>query len=82
MYPVTVSNHFSEDNFQRQVRAIELARQKGCHPMVIASAYVLGQELPVFALVGPATLEESARTFAVLDVVLSEEEIRWRNIED
>ena len=62
MYPVTVSNHFSEDNFQRQVRAIELARQKGCHPMVIATAFVLGQELPVFAQVGPATLEESART--------------------
>ncbi|NKB69209.1 MAG: oxidoreductase [Candidatus Latescibacteria bacterium] len=76
-----LSYWYSADNFKRQARAIELAAKRGCHPMAIASAYVLGQSLPVFPLVGPATLEESARTFAALDISLSQEEIAWLNLE-
>ena len=72
---------YSEDNFKRQARAIELAEIKGCHPMAIASAYVLGQGFPIFAMVGPATLEESARTFAALEIVLTEDELKWLNLE-
>ena len=50
--------------------------------MAIASAYVIAQKFPVFALVGPATLEESARTCAALDITLTDEEIKWSNLED
>ena len=73
---------YSEDNFRRQARAIGLAEKKGCHPMAIASAYVMGQDFPIFAMVGPATLEESARTFAALDISLTDDEIQWLNLED
>jgi len=72
---------YSEDNFRRQARAIELAEKKGCHPMAIASAYVLSQSFPLFAMVGPATLEESARTFAALDISLTDDEVEWLNLE-
>ena len=71
---------YSEDNFTRQARAIELAAKKGCHPMAIASAYVIGQKLPILPMVGPATLEESARTFAALDIALTDEEIGWLDL--
>ena len=71
---------YSDDNFERQARAIELAEKKGCHPMAIASAYVIGQKFPIFAMVGPATLEESARTFAALEITLTDDEIEWLNL--
>ena len=80
--PQLRDNWYSEDNFERQARAIELAGKKGCHPMAIASAYVIAQKFPVFALVGPATLEESARTFAALDITLTDDEIKWLNLAD
>jgi aryl-alcohol dehydrogenase-like predicted oxidoreductase len=49
--------------------------------MAIASAYVLTQAFPTFALVGPATLEESELTFAALEVGLTEDEVKWLNLE-
>ena len=72
---------YAEDNFKRQARCIELAARKDCHPMAIASAYVMAQAFPTFALVGPATLEESALTFAALDVTLTHDEMKWLNLE-
>ena len=68
---------YSDENFERQARAIELAEKMGCHPMAVASAYVLRQKFPVFAMVGPATLEESSRTFAALDIALTDDEVEW-----
>ena len=78
--PLLKAAWYSDDNFKRQARAIELAAKKRCHPMAIASAYVLGQKFPLFALVGPMTLEESYRTFAALDITLTEEEIEWLDL--
>ena len=49
--------------------------------MAISSAYVMSQAFPTFALVGPATLEESARTFAAPDVTLTNDEVKWLNLE-
>ena len=72
---------YSEENFQRQDRVIALAGKRDCHPMAVASAYVMAQSFPIFALVGPATLEESERTFAALDVELTDDEVRWLNLE-
>ncbi|MCY2931831.1 MAG: aldo/keto reductase [Planctomycetota bacterium] len=81
--PGMVATWYSDDNFRRQGRAIELAAKYKCHPMAIATAYVLGiKDFPLFAMVGPATLEESAATFAALDVQLTDKEVRWLNLED
>jgi aryl-alcohol dehydrogenase-like predicted oxidoreductase len=73
---------YSEDNFKRQARCIELASKKACHPMAIASAYVLTQAFPTFALVGPATLEEAELTFTALEVSLTDDEVKWLNLEN
>jgi predicted dehydrogenase/diketogulonate reductase-like aldo/keto reductase len=72
---------YSDDNFQRRERAIELARKKGVQPINIALAYVLGQPFPAFALVGPRQVSETASTFQGLSVTLTPEEINWLNLE-
>jgi aryl-alcohol dehydrogenase-like predicted oxidoreductase len=72
---------YSDDNFQRRERAVELARKKGVQPINIALAYVLGQPFPTFALVGPRQISETVSTFQALSVTLTPEEIRWLNLE-
>lgn len=68
---------YSSDNFERQKRALQLARQKDCHPMAIATAYCLAQSFPLYVLVGPATLMELNSTFDALKVTLSQDEVEW-----
>jgi aryl-alcohol dehydrogenase-like predicted oxidoreductase len=72
---------YSNDNFQRRKRAIELARKKGVQPINIALAYVLNQPFPAFALVGPRIISETVSTFQGLGVTLTPEELRWLNLE-
>ncbi len=59
---------YSDDNFQRRERAIELARQKGVEPINIALAYVLAQPFSTFALVGPRYISETVSTCRGLSV--------------
>ncbi len=72
---------YSEDNFERRERAVELARQKGVEPIHIALAYVLCQPFPAFALIGPRFIAETASTCAGLSVTLTPEELAWLNLE-
>jgi predicted dehydrogenase/aryl-alcohol dehydrogenase-like predicted oxidoreductase len=72
---------YSDDNFQRRERAIELARKKGVQPINIALAYVLCQPFNAFALVGPRIISETVSTFQGLPVKLTPEELRWLNLE-
>jgi len=68
---------YSDDNFQRRERAIELARRKGVEPINIALAYVLCQPFPTFALIGPRVLSETVSSLRGLPVRLTPEELRW-----
>jgi predicted dehydrogenase/aryl-alcohol dehydrogenase-like predicted oxidoreductase len=72
---------YSEDNFQRRERAMELARKKGVEPINIALAYVLGQPFRGFALIGPRIIAETVSTFRGLTVKLTPEELSWLNLE-
>jgi predicted dehydrogenase/aryl-alcohol dehydrogenase-like predicted oxidoreductase len=72
---------YSDDNFQRRDRAIELARKKGVQPIHIALAFVLGQSFPTFALIGPRLVSETASSCQGLAVSLTPEELRWLNLE-
>ncbi len=72
---------YSDDNFQRLARAKELAQKKGVSPINIALAYVLAQPFPTFALIGPRTLEETRTSLPGLTVELSEQEVKWLNLE-
>jgi predicted dehydrogenase/aryl-alcohol dehydrogenase-like predicted oxidoreductase len=72
---------YSEENFKRRERAIELAEAKGVLPINIALAYVLSQPFPVFALFGPRTLEETRTSLPALDVPLTPGELLYLNLE-
>jgi len=76
-----VNSWYSEDNFQRRERAIELAGKEGVLPINIALAYVLTQRFPTFALIGPRTIEETRTTMPGLEVSLTPAEVRWLNLE-
>ena len=72
---------FSEDNFARRARAVELAQERGMEPIHIALAYVLAQPFPSFALIGPRVLAETRSSLAALSLELTENERRWLNLE-
>ena len=72
---------YSDDNFERLARAQELARAKNVSPVVIAAAYVLAQPFPIHALIGPRALSETRDSMAALEVTLSEDEVKWLNLE-
>jgi aryl-alcohol dehydrogenase-like predicted oxidoreductase len=72
---------YSDDNFLRRERAIELAKKKGVEPINIALAYVLNQPFSSFALVGPRLISETASTLRGVSVTLTPEELEWLNLE-
>jgi predicted dehydrogenase/aryl-alcohol dehydrogenase-like predicted oxidoreductase len=80
--PELVRCWYSEDNFRRRDRAIQMAKEKGVLPINIALAYVLSQPFPSFSLIGPRLLEETATSLPGLHVELTPEELRWLNLED
>lgn len=72
---------YSDDNFERRRRAVELARSKGVRPINIAAAYVLNQPFPSFALIGPRSLVETTTSLPALNVQLTPQELAWLNLE-
>ena len=71
----------SDDNVERRERARSLAREKGVEPTTIAVAYVLAQPFPVFPIIGPATMRETASSLEALRITISPEEAAWLNLE-
>jgi len=71
----------SDDNYRRLARAKELAQKYGVSALNIALAYVLNQPFTIFALVGPQTPTEARTLMPALDITLTEEEMRWLNLE-
>ncbi|MFE0015890.1 aldo/keto reductase [Mesorhizobium sp. NPDC059054] len=68
---------YSEDNFARRDRAIELAGRLGKSPIHVALAYVLAQPFPSVPLIGPRTLAELDDSLQALDITLSEADLDW-----
>jgi aryl-alcohol dehydrogenase-like predicted oxidoreductase len=73
---------YSDDNWQRRQRVLELAEKKKVLPINIALAYVLSQPFPTFALIGPRTLEELRTSLPALDVELTATEVIWLNLSE
>jgi aryl-alcohol dehydrogenase-like predicted oxidoreductase len=73
--------YFTEANWERYRRAESLATEKGCTLQQITLAWVLAQPLNLYALIGPATTSELDNSLGALDIVLSEEEISWLNLQ-
>lgn len=68
---------YSERNFERRDRAIELAKELGRHPIHIALAYVIAQPFPLIPLIGPRTIAELEDSLSALDIKLTPEQVRW-----
>jgi aryl-alcohol dehydrogenase-like predicted oxidoreductase len=76
-----VSSWYSDDNFKRQARAIELAAKKQCETINVALAWVLHQPYPTFPLIGPRQISETRSCFEALKVKLSARECKYLNLE-
>jgi len=68
---------YSEKNFERRDRAIELANKLGRSPIHIALAYVLAQPFPVVPLIGPRTPAELEDSLSALDIRLTPDQVSW-----
>ena len=68
---------YSEQNFARRDRAVELAKQLVKKPIHIALAYVLAQPFPSIPLIGPRTLDELDDSLEAFDIALSPEQVAW-----
>jgi predicted dehydrogenase/aryl-alcohol dehydrogenase-like predicted oxidoreductase len=75
--PAMVRTWYNETNFGRRDRAEDLARKHSTTLLNIALAYVLAQDLPIFPIIGPLTLDELRGSLNALDVRLTEDELRW-----
>jgi len=73
---------YSDENFRRKERVVEMAKKKGVLPISIAAAYVICQPFPSFALIGPRLISETRTSLDALDVSLTESDIKWLNLED
>ncbi len=73
---------YSEDNFKRQARAVELAAKHGVEPVNIALAWILGQPYPTFPLIGPRTIAETRSCVKALEVSLTRKEMAYLNLEE
>ncbi len=71
----------SANNAERRKRAEILAAEKDVSPHNIATAWVLAQTFPSFALIGPRSPGEIASTLPSLTVTLTPQEVLWLNLE-
>jgi aryl-alcohol dehydrogenase-like predicted oxidoreductase len=64
-------------NHERLRRARTLADRHGATPTQVALAWVLAHPYPVYAVVGPRSLEELQDCIAALELDLSPDELDW-----
>ena len=72
-----VETWYTEANFARRDRAIELADKLGKKPIHVALAYCLHQPFAVIPLIGPRTLNELDDSLQALDIELTPADIAW-----
>ncbi len=75
--PELVNAWYSETNFARRDRAIEMAKRLGRTPLQVALAYCLHQDFPVIPLIGPLALSELEDSLRAVDIALTPEDVRW-----
>ena len=68
--------------FLRLDRVKTLAEERGVLPITIALAYVLCQPFPTFPLIGPCLLAETRTSLLACTILLTQQEIRWLNLEN
>lgn len=82
MDPPGVKGYCSPDNFQRLRRCEQLAAEKGLTVAQVAMAWLFNQRaLDVYALVAPTKRAHMRANAEALDIVFTEEECRWLDLE-
>lgn len=79
--PNAAKGYCYPENFERLARVEELARRKNCTVPQIALAWILNQELDVFALVSASSAERMENNVKALDISLTQEEISWLDLQ-
>lgn len=72
--------YYSDANWERLRRARQLAEHKGCDANQIALAYVLHQNYPTCAIIGPSNPQELRSSTLGLDVSLTKLETDWLDL--
>ncbi|MGC8804701.1 MAG: aldo/keto reductase, partial [Candidatus Ratteibacteria bacterium] len=72
---------YSQDNFKRLERVRELSEKLNVPMTAIALAYVLNQKFPIFAIIGPRTINETRAYLKALEIELTDEQLQWLNLE-
>ena len=79
--PSFTDSYYTAENFERLKRVQWLSTEKQLSVAPIALAWVLHQDLDIYALVSPRNATECQANTAVFDIELSKEEIGWLNLE-
>jgi len=75
-----VKSYCFEENFKRLDRVKELAAEKNVTVPQVALAWVMGQPLDIYALVGCATGDEFIQNVEALELKLTEAECAWLDL--
>lgn len=67
-------------NDERLRRARQLGEEHGFTANQVALAWVLHQPFPIFALIGPATVDELHDSVRALELELTDEQVRWLDV--
>ncbi len=72
---------YNHGNWERFERLKKLAKVKGTDPMTLSLSWVLNQDFPVGAIIGPETLEQLNSSLVAKNIMLSEGELKYLNLE-
>jgi len=72
--------YYSPGNWERLSRARELGRRHGASANVVALAWVLQQPFPVYAVIGPRTVDELRDSLPALQLELTAAELAWLDL--
>lgn len=78
--PDLVRTFYSPENFEKLRRAEELGKRHGRTKAEIALAYVMEQDFPSVALVGPGSAAHAKECASVADLQLTKEELAWLDL--
>jgi len=71
----------SDANAERRRRAETIAKESGVSTHNVATAWVLAQSFPSFALIGPRSAGELATTLPAFNLDLTPADVAWLNLE-
>ncbi len=75
-----IIGYYSENNFERLQRCERVAKEKGVTVAQVAMAWIFNQDFDVYAISSPVTEEQLKANIAAMDIVLTEQEVKWLNL--